>query len=68
MTAAEFRNARKALGLTQHGLAEALGFGKWGFQTIGKIERGEAPITDRTAAAIRALLAAQAAPPLTRQP
>ena len=58
MTADQFRTARKALGLTQHGLAEALGFGKWGFQTIGKIERGEAPITDRTAATIRALLAA----------
>lgn len=59
VTAADFRTARRTLGLTQHGLAEALGFGKWGFQTIGKIERGEAPITDRTAAAIRALLAAK---------
>lgn len=68
MTAAEFRNARKALGLTQHGLAEALGFGKWGFQTIGKIERGEAPITDRTDAAIRALLAGQGTPPANHQP
>lgn len=68
MTADQFRTARRALGLTQHGLAEALGFGKWGFQTIGKIERGEAPITDRTAATIRALLAARSSPPATLQP
>ena len=55
MTPDDIRDARKALGLTQHGLAKALGFGRWGYQSIGKMERGEVPITDRTAAAIRAL-------------
>jgi DNA-binding transcriptional regulator YiaG len=38
MTPAEFRTARKALGLTQKGLAEALRMGKHGWQTISKWE------------------------------
>ena len=38
MTPAEFRTARKALGLTQKGLAEALRMGRHGWQTISKWE------------------------------
>lgn len=44
MTPTEFRTARKSLGLTQHGLAEVLRMGKWGFQSVAKWEKGEVPI------------------------
>jgi len=44
VTPAELRTARKALGLTQHGLAEAFGMGKWGFQSVAKWEKGQQPI------------------------
>lgn len=44
MTPSDFRSARKALGLTQRGLAEALHMGKWGWQTIHKWENGKSPI------------------------
>lgn len=39
MTPADLRAARKTLGLTQSGLAEALRMGKHGWQTISKWER-----------------------------
>lgn len=38
MTPAEFRAARKALGLTQKGLAKALRMGAHGWQSISKWE------------------------------
>lgn len=38
MTPAEFRAARKALGLTQKSLAEALRMGKHGWQSVSKWE------------------------------
>lgn len=38
MTPAEFRTARKALGMTQKQLAEALRMGRHGWQTISKWE------------------------------
>ena len=38
MTPADLRTARKALGLTQKGLAEALRMGEWGWQTVAKWE------------------------------
>lgn len=38
MTPSDFRNARKALGMTQKQLAEALRMGKHGWQTISKWE------------------------------
>lgn len=56
LTTDAFRAARKSLGHTQHTLAEALFMGKWGFQTIGKWERGEREIPDRIAKAIAYLL------------
>lgn len=41
MTPADLRVARKSLGLTQKGLAEALRMGKHGWQTISKWERDD---------------------------
>ena len=41
MTADEFSSARKALGLTQKGLAEALRMGTHGWQSISKWENGD---------------------------
>lgn len=41
MTPADLRTARKALGLTQSGLAKALRMGKHGWQTISKWERDD---------------------------
>lgn len=41
MNPADLRTARKTLGLTQKGLAEALRMGKHGWQTISKWERDD---------------------------
>lgn len=57
MTPADFRAARKALGLTQHELAEALRMGKWGFQTVGKWERGEVPVPGPVSVALELMQA-----------
>ena len=56
MTTADFRAARKALGLTQHGLAEALRMGKHGWQTISAWENGKSPIPGPVQVAIQCLL------------
>ncbi len=66
MTADQFRTARKRLGLTQHGMAEALRMGRWGFQSIGKWEKGEVPVPGPVQVAMGYLLAA--AKPLPPQP
>lgn len=57
MTPTEFRTARKALGLTQHELAGALRMGKWGFQTVGKWERGEVPVPGPVSVALELMKA-----------
>ena len=44
MLPADLRAARKALGLSQHALAEALGMGRWGWQTISAWEGGRRPV------------------------
>lgn len=44
MTQGEFRAARKAMGHTQHTLAEALKMGRHGWQTISAWETGKTPI------------------------
>jgi transcriptional regulator with XRE-family HTH domain len=44
MTPEQFRTARQSIGLTQHALAEALGMGRWGWQTISKWENGHWPV------------------------
>lgn len=56
MTPADLRAARKRLGLTQHGLAEALRMGKWGWQTISKWENGDTPVPGPAQVAIELLL------------
>ncbi len=38
MTPSDLRTARKALGLTQHGLAERLRMGKHGWKSVGAWE------------------------------
>lgn len=56
MTPADLRTARRTLGLTQHGLAEALRMGKWGFQTVAKWEKGTQPVPGPVTLAIELLL------------
>lgn len=56
MTPDALRTARKSLGLTQHGLAEALRMGKWGFQSVAKWEKGENPIPGPAQVAIELML------------
>jgi DNA-binding transcriptional regulator YiaG len=55
MTPADLRSARKALGLTQHGLAEALRMGANGGRTVRRWELGEIPITGPASVAIELL-------------
>lgn len=52
MTPAEFRAARKALGLTQETLGEALGLHR---QSIHLMEKGDRPVERRTVLALRYL-------------
>lgn len=52
----DFCNARKTLGLTQHGLAEALRMGKHGWQTISAWENGKQPIPGPVTLALECLL------------
>ncbi|WBO21994.1 helix-turn-helix domain-containing protein [Sphingomonas abietis] len=61
MDDAELRARRKALRLTQTQFADALGLHR---NSIGQMERGQAAIEPRTAAAVRALKPA----PLDRKP
>ena len=52
----DIRTARKTLGLTGKGLAEALRMGKWGWQTISKWENGDVPVPGPAQIAIECLL------------
>jgi transcriptional regulator with XRE-family HTH domain len=54
--AEKLRTARKTLGLTQHGLADALRMGKWGFQSVAKWERGETAIPGPAQVAVELLV------------
>ena len=56
MTPADFRTARKRLGLTQHALAGALRMGKWGFQSVAKWEKGEIPVPGPVQVAVELML------------
>lgn len=56
MSPADFRTALQALGLTYHTAAETLRMGKWGYQTVGKWARGEAPIPGPAQVAIELML------------
>jgi hypothetical protein len=51
----DLRTARKALGLTQHGLAERLGMGKNGWQSVSEWETGKRPIPGPVAIAVNCL-------------
>lgn len=56
MTPAEFRDARKQLGLTQKALAEALRMGKHGWQTISGWENDGATVPGPVSVAMECLL------------
>jgi DNA-binding transcriptional regulator YiaG len=55
MTPEELRKARKRLGLSQAGLAEALRMGANGGRTVRRWELGEIPITGPASVAIELL-------------
>ena len=55
MTPAQFQAHRKALGLTQHALAEALGMGTHGWQSVSEWENGKRPIPGPVAIAVNCL-------------
>lgn len=59
MTPQEFRAARDKLGMTGMQLAQALGMGTYGFQTISKWENGSSDISGPYLVALDALLARQ---------
>jgi transcriptional regulator with XRE-family HTH domain len=56
MTPNDLRNARKAMGYTQHSLADALRMGKSGWQTISDWERDVRPIPGPVQIAVEHLL------------
>jgi DNA-binding transcriptional regulator YiaG len=56
---AEIRSARKALGLSTNGMAEALRLGKGGGRTVRRWESGETPISGPASLAIELLLKAE---------
>jgi DNA-binding XRE family transcriptional regulator len=56
MTPDDFREARKTLGHTQHGMAEALRMGRHGWQTVSGWENGKTPIPGPVAVAVECLL------------
>jgi DNA-binding transcriptional regulator YiaG len=56
MTPADLRAARKRLGLTQHGLAEALRMGKHGWQSVSRWEQDGNTIPGPVQVAVEAML------------
>lgn len=56
MTPADLKAARKALGLSQAGLAEALRLGPNGQRTIRRWEAGDIPVTGPASVAIEAMI------------
>ena len=56
MTPTELLSARQTLGMTQDGLATALGMGRWGWQYISAWENGAKPVPSDKAVAIGMLL------------
>lgn len=56
MTPADFRTARKALGLSANGMAEALCLGKGGGRTVRRWESGETPISGPVSVAVELML------------
>jgi DNA-binding transcriptional regulator YiaG len=56
MNPADLRTARKRLGLSTNGLAEALRLGKGGGRTVRRWEAGDTPISGPASLAIEMLL------------
>jgi transcriptional regulator with XRE-family HTH domain len=56
LSPADLRTARKALGLTQHALAEALGMGKSGWQSVSRWEKDGNTIPGPVGLAVQLLL------------
>jgi DNA-binding transcriptional regulator YiaG len=56
MTPSELREARKRLGLTQHGLAEALRMGKNGWQSVSRWEQDGNTVPGPVQVAVEAML------------
>lgn len=56
MTPATLRTARKTLGLSANGLAQALRLGKGGGRTVRRWEAGDTPISGPAQVAIEAML------------
>lgn len=56
MTPKQLRAARKRLGMTQHALAEALGMGKNGYQSVGRWETDGSTIPGPVQVAVRCFL------------
>lgn len=56
MTPSEIKTARKALGFSANGLAEALRLGKGGGRTVRRWEAGDTPISGPATVAIELLL------------
>ncbi len=56
MLPSELRTARKALGLTQHALAEALLMGKSGWQSVGRWEKDGGTVPGPVQVAVKLLL------------
>jgi DNA-binding transcriptional regulator YiaG len=56
MTPPDLRAARKRLGLTQHGLAEALRMGKSGWQSVSRWEKDGNTIPGPVQVAVQLLL------------
>lgn len=58
MTSGDFRAARKTLGLSANGMAEALRLGKGGGRTVRRWESGDTPVSGPVSVAVELLLAA----------
>ena len=63
MSPADLLAARKRLGLSQAGLAEALRLGANGGRTVRRWEAGDVPVTGPVSVAIECLLAKVQEPP-----
>ena len=60
MTPADLRTARKAMGMTQHQLAEALRMGAHGWQSVSRWEREGSTIPGPVQIAVECLLRGKA--------
>lgn len=56
MTPADLRAARKSLGLSQHGLAEALRMGKSGWQSVSRWEKDGGTVPGPVQVAVELML------------